>query len=439
MSGFFYKSILRTSQTISIENPVDFKQKLLAWASQFREVTFLDSNNYPQKHSSYDCVLAVDALTSIKTDSQNAFEKLKEYQQITKDWLFGYLSYDLKNDTEVLQSENHDQLEFDDLYFFQPKKVFLLRGNQLEQQYLNLCDDEFESDLQEILHFESSNSKINLPLSIQQRIPKQEYLEKVTEMLAHIQRGDIYEANFCMEFFAENAQIDPIEIYQKLNAISEPPFAAFFKHDCHFAISASPERYLRKLGNTLVSQPIKGTARRSQDQKEDLEIAEALYKNEKERAENIMIVDLVRNDLSKTAAKNSVQVEELCKVYSFTQVHHLISTITSEMESQYSAVDVIKSTFPMGSMTGAPKISAMKIIEKLEQTKRGIYSGAIGYFTPESDFDFNVVIRSILYNSKQKYVSFSVGSAITAEATPEGEYAECLLKAYAMFNVLTAK
>ena len=439
MSGFFTPKNVRSAKNILIENPELFKQNLLAWATQFREVTFLDSNNYPQNYSSYDCVLAVDALTSIKTDSQNAFDKLKEYQQITKDWLFGYLSYDLKNDTELLHSENYDQLEFPDLYFFQPKKIFLLSGNTLEQQYLNLCDDELESDIQEILNFSVSNPKSTLPISIEQRISKPEYLAKVTQMLAHIHRGDIYEANFCMEFYAENAQIDPIQIYQKLNAISEPPFAAFFKHDLHFAISASPERYLRKSGNKLISQPIKGTARRSQNEQEDLEIAQALSQNEKERAENIMIVDLVRNDLSKTAAKNSVQVEELCKVYSFKQVHHLISTITSEIDSQYSAVDVIKNTFPMGSMTGAPKISAMQIIEKLEETRRGLYSGAIGYFTPESDFDFNVVIRTILYNSKQKYVSFSVGSAITSEATAEAEYEECMLKAKAMLSVLSAK
>ena len=440
MSGFFTPNNVRSANNVLIENPEMFKRQLLAWATQFREVTFLDSNNYPQNYSSYDCVLAVDALTSIKTDSQNAFDKLKEYQQITKDWLFGYLSYDLKNDTEKLKSDNHDQLEFPDLYFFQPKKIFLLSGNTLEQQYLNLCDDELESDIQEILNFDRvSNPETTSPILIEQRISKPEYLSKVTQMLAHIHRGDIYEANFCMEFFAENAQIDPVQIYQKLNAISQPPFAAFFKHDFHFAISASPERYLRKSGDKLISQPIKGTARRSQNEQEDIEIAEALSQNEKERAENIMIVDLVRNDLSKTATKNSVQVEELCKVYSFKQVHHLISTITSEIDSQFSAVDVIKNSFPMGSMTGAPKISAMQIIEKLEETRRGLYSGAIGYFTPESDFDFNVVIRTILYNSKQKYVSFSVGSAITAEATAEAEYAECMLKANAMFTVLGAK
>ncbi len=155
------------------------------------------------------------------------------------------------------------------------------------------------------------------------------------------------------------------------------------------------------------------------------------------RSENIMIVDLVRNDLSRTAVKGSVKVEELCQVYSFRQVHQLVSTVVSEVEKTTSPVDILKETFPMGSMTGAPKISAMKIIEEEEETKRGLYSGAVGYFSPTGDFDFNVVIRSILYNKENKYVSFSVGGAITSKSTPEKEYEECLLKAKAMKHVLT--
>ena len=149
-----------------------------------------------------------------------------------------------------------------------------------------------------------------------------------------------------------------------------------------------------------------------------------------------MITDLVRNDLSRTAQKGTVQVQELCGIYSFQQVHQMISTITSKLDDKYSLIDVLKLTFPMGSMTGAPKISAMKIIEELEATKRGLYSGAIGYFSPNGDFDFNVVIRSILYNQEKKYVSFSVGSAITSLSNPEDEYEECMLKAGAMHEVL---
>jgi len=255
-------------------------------------------------------------------------------------------------------------------------------------------------------------------------------------MLHHIHIGDMYEANFCMEFYAENAVIDPQEKFRKLNEISQAPFSVFFKNHKHFLLSASPERYLKKVGETIISQPIKGTSKRAADPVEDEESKATLASDEKERAENIMITDLVRNDLSHTAQKGSVEVKELCGIYSFLQVHQMISTVVSKLDKQYSAVDVLKSTFPMGSMTGAPKISVMKIIENVEETKRGLYSGAVGYFTPESDFDFNVVIRSILYNQEKQYVSFSVGSAITSKSVPEKEYEECLLKARAMHEVL---
>lgn len=431
---------MRTKITKTIHNPTHFKQQLLKWSQQFREVVFLDSNEYQQNYSSYDCVLAVDAFTSIKTDYNNAFDELKQYQQQSKDWLFGYLSYDLKNGLEDLNSTNFDGLYFPDLFFFQPKKLFLLKGNQLEMLYLNLVDDEVENDFEEInLQNVENKTQIVTPsaVAVQQRVSKENYISKVANMLEHIHRGDIYEANFCIEFYAENATIQPVEIYQKLNSISKPPLATFFKNDAQYLLSASPERYLKKEGNKIISQPIKGTAKRFSDATLDKNSKTTLEQNPKERSENIMIVDLVRNDLSHTATKGSVEVEELCKIYTFEQVHQMISTVVSNVENTTSAVEIIKTTFPMGSMTGAPKISAMKIIEELEETKRGLYSGAVGYFTPDNDFDFNVVIRSILYYSKEKYLSFSVGSAITSLSNPEQEYEECLLKAKAMFEVLS--
>lgn len=427
---------MRVSIHKHISNPFDFKQQLLSWSQQFREVVFLEGNGYPEQYSSFDCILAVDAFTSIKTDFHNAFEDLKQYQQTTKDWLFGYLSYDLKNDIEDLKSHNFDGLEFPDLFFFQPKKVFLLKGNELEIQYLLFCDDEIEDDFNEIVESQKSKAESSASLKIQQRISKDLYVEKVNQMLHHIHIGDMYEANFCMEFYAENAVIDPQEKFRKLNEISQAPFSVFFKNNKHFLLSASPERYLKKVGETIISQPIKGTSKRAADPVEDKKSKAMLASDEKERAENIMITDLVRNDLSHTAQKGSVEVKELCGIYSFLQVHQMISTVVSKLDKQYSAVDVLKSTFPMGSMTGAPKISVMKIIENLEETKRGLYSGAVGYFTPEGDFDFNVVIRSILYNQEKQYVSFSVGSAITSKSIPEKEYEECLLKARAMHEVL---
>ncbi|MBK0368962.1 anthranilate synthase component I family protein [Flavobacterium agrisoli] len=431
---------MRVSVYKQVLEPQKLKKQLLNWAQQFREITFLDSNNYQQTFSSFDCLLAVDAFTAIQTDCFNAFEDLKQYQQTTKDWLFGYLSYDLKNDTENLSSKNFDGLHFPDLYFFQPKKLFILKGNRLEIQYLLVCDDELESDFNEIqaITFEEGSSKMQQheKTAIKQRISKELYFEKIKQVLEHIHRGDIYEANFCMEFFAENAIINPFEKFEKLNQISQAPFATFFKNNHFFVLSASPERYLRKTGQEIISQPIKGTSKRFENPIEDQESKIKLQNDTKERSENIMITDLVRNDLSKTAQKNSVEVTELCQIYSFLQVHQMISTVKSQLNENYDAISVLKTTFPMGSMTGAPKVSVMKIMEELELTKRGLYSGAIGYFTPNSDFDFNVVIRSILFNSKSQYLSFSVGSAITAMSQPNSEYEECLLKAKAMFEVL---
>lgn len=427
---------MRVSIHKNIANPKLFREQLLNWAQQFREVIFLDSNSYPQHYSNFDCVLAVDAFTSLKTDYYNAFEDLKQYQQNTKDWLFGYLSYDLKNDIENLNSNNFDGLKFPDLFFFQPKKLFILKGNEVEIQYLMMCDDEVEADFEEIIKIENETFVTLSGVEVKQRISKELYVQKVNKMLEHIHIGDMYEANFCIEFYAENANINPLEKFQKLNEISQAPFTVFFKNHKQYLLSASPERYLTKVGDKIISQPIKGTSKRFADPLEDEKAKAYLVSDEKERAENIMITDLVRNDLSHTAQKGSVEVEELCGIYSFLQVHQMISTVTSKLDPQYSAVDVLKTTFPMGSMTGAPKISVMEIIENLEETKRGLYSGAIGYFTPEGDFDFNVVIRSILYNQENQYVSFSVGSAITSLSIPEKEYEECLLKAKAMHEVL---
>ncbi|MBE7684537.1 anthranilate synthase component I family protein [Tenacibaculum piscium] len=435
----------RTQFNFEITTPTVFKEQLFAWSAQFDTAVWLDSNNYEQRYSSFDACLAVEEFTAIKTDTHNAFEKLKEYQSYTKDYLFGYISYDVKNDVENLTSTNFDGLHFPDLYFFQPQKLIFIKGNTVEFHYLQMIDDEIQQDFEQIKNSNShkitvANTSEKYPkkekITIKSRIQKEEYLQKVSTILTHIHRGDIYEANFCQEFYAENTSINPYEIYKNLNEISTPPFATFFKHEHFYLLSATPERYLKKEGCKIISQPIKGTAKRLKNSIEDKKNAFNLANDQKERAENIMIVDLVRNDLSKTAKKGSVQVEELCKIYPFKQVHQMISTVVSEVEKNTHIIDILKDTFPMGSMTGAPKVSAMKIIEQQEKTKRGLYSGTVGYFTPDEDFDFNVIIRSILYNSDSKYVSFSVGGAITAKSVPEKEYEECLLKAKAMKYVL---
>ncbi len=428
----------RTSIQFQIEDISEFKKQLLLWAQKFEIAVWLDSNNYGQKYSNFDAVLAVDVVSKMETSYKNAFSKLKKYQSEVKDFIFGYLGYDLKNDVENLTSSNFDGLNFPDLFFFQPKKLFFIKGNTVEIKYISAYENEIKTDLQ-FIHQQQTTVTLNSVegrIKIKLRIHKDDYYKKLNTLLNHIHRGDIYEANFCQEFYSENSEINPVEVYQNLNEISKPPFATFLKLNDNYLLSASPERYLKKDGERLISQPIKGTEKRASTKKADEKLIAALEQNAKERAENIMIVDLVRNDFSRFALKGSVKVDELCKVYTFEQVHHLISTVSCSVKNNIHPVDIIKNTFPMGSMTGAPKISAMKIMEELEETKRGLYSGAVGYFTPNGDFDFNVIIRSILYNATKKYVSYSVGGAITAQSIPEKEYEECLLKAKAMKQVL---
>jgi para-aminobenzoate synthetase component 1 len=284
-----------------------------------------------------------------------------------------------------------------------------------------------------------NNLKVNDLLNrniIQTDLSKEKYLEKIKSIKEHIQQGDIYEANFCYEYHAQNIQIEPLGIYQKLNERTQAPFSVFGKINHRYIISASPERFIKKEDNKVISQPIKGTIKRGKDEQEDLEMIQFLENNPKDRSENIMIVDLVRNDLSKIANPASVVVEELCKIYTFKNIHQMISTVSAKIEN-VTSIDIIKALFPMGSMTGAPKIRAMELMEHFEENKRGLYSGAIGYFAPNGDFDFNVAIRTLLYDEIQKTISFSVGGAITDLSLPEQEYEETLLKAEAIIKALT--
>ena len=428
---------MRRAKEIEVNDIPDFKIKLLKWAQSYSEVTWLDSNQCSQAYSNFDAVLAVDAFTSLQTGFDQAFAQLHDYHLKTSDWIFGYLSYDLKNNLEDLESSNFDGLRFPELFFFQPKKLFFFKNSTVTIQYLDCVFKEMDNDLFQIKKTATStfNGIKHNALKIKPRLSQQDYIDLIHKLKSHIQRGDIYEANFCQEFYA-NGEIDPLLTFERLQDLSLPPFAVFFKNESHFLLSASPERYLKKEGNLLISQPIKGTAARSSNATEDLNLKNNLLADPKERSENVMIVDLVRNDLSRIAKKGSVLVEELHAIYSFKQVHHLISTIKAELRPEISAVDAICASYPMGSMTGAPKISAMKIIENLECSKRGLYSGSVGYFTPDGNFDFNVVIRSILYNAKTSYVSLSVGSAITAKSVPKKEYEECLIKAKALIEVL---
>ncbi len=417
----------------SLKNPqniLEFKQKALHWANQFEVCCFLDSNQYKDVYSGYDFLLAAGCKQELKVTNGNAFNQLKTFYEQHKQWVFGFFSYDLKNDTENLRSANPDYLNFPELYFFIPQSLIVSKNGMVE---VIIGEDDL---LDQIRDFKPLNEAIREELHINSRITRSDYINSVNALKSHILRGDTYEVNFCQEFFAENAQIDPVQTFELLNQLSPTPFAGYFKLYNQYILSATPERFMCKRGNKLISQPIKGTAKRSADLEEDNAIKAALRNDSKEQAENVMIVDLVRHDLTKSAVKGSVKVEELFGIYSFPQVHQMISTISCELNPAIHFVDAIRNAFPMGSMTGAPKVKAMQLIERYETTKRGLYSGSFGCISPDGEFDFNVVIRSILYNAKNQYLSFQVGGAITYQCEAEKEYEECLLKASAILKVL---
>ncbi len=289
----------------------------------------------------------------------------------------------------------------------------------------------------EIVHTPTAIESINpLGIKLKYRTPKKEYIADVNKIQDAIRSGSVYELNYCQEFYAEAVTLDPVDLFKRMRQINAAPFSVFFKWQGQYLMSASPERFLAKRGAQLIAQPIKGTRRRLAD-----EVADNVQRNElrscvKERAENVMIVDLMRNDLARCCEVGTIKVEELFGIYSFSRVHQMISTIAGNVKEGISFEEILEKTFPMGSMTGAPKVEAMKLIDQFEKVKRGWFSGSIGYVSPNGDFDLNVVIRTLIYNSKAGYLSLQTGGAITIDSVPEQEYQESLLKAEAWIQLL---
>lgn len=437
MSNTSFKSC-----TFSISDFKEIKEKVLNWVQQFNTFSFLDNHQYQIEPHTMECLLAAGIKRQVKVDAGNALEELQKFISIsphksdrdgqTGSWLFGHLGYDLKNETEGLTSSKKSCIQFPDLFFFEPEIIIRITENEMVIEA-----DEPESIFKNIIATPVSSTITSQPTApvIQNRISQEEYISTIKKLQQHILRGDCYEINFCQEFFAEATIIDPVTIYKKLSAVSPNPFSVLYKMDNQWLICASPERFLKKEGSKILSQPIKGTSKRVGVDKDELSRVELLH-SAKDRSENVMIVDLVRNDLAKLCMEGTVQVDELYGVYSFPQVHQMISTISGELKPGVSFSDIMKATFPMGSMTGAPKRNVIQLIEKYERTKRGIFSGAVGYISPDGDFDFNVVIRSIMYNADTAYLSFQTGSGITFYSDPEKEWEECELKAGAIRKVL---
>lgn len=422
-----------TNCTFTISDFEQAKEKVLNWTQRFNTFCFLDNHQYHIEPHSMECLLAAGVKNELKINAGNALLQLQSFINKNKGWLFGHLGYDLKNETEQLSSNHPDGIQFPDLFFFEPEviirlteKEMLIEANEPEAVF-SAIDGQVPSLIP------SSTTRV----TIQNRISKEEYLAILNQLKQHILRGDCYEINFCQEFFAEDAVLDPLAVYKKLSTVSPNPFSVLYKVNDQWLICASPERFLKKQGNKILSQPIKGTSKRitGDDKKDDLSKKELLL-SPKDRSENVMVVDLVRNDLAKVCKEGTVKVDELYGIYSFPQVHQMISTVSGELKENISFSEIIKATFPMGSMTGAPKKRVMELIEQYEKTKRGIFSGAVGYISPNGEFDFNVVIRSIMYNAASKYLSFQAGSGITFYSDPEKEWEECMLKAEAIKRVL---
>ncbi len=412
-----------------------YERKLYGMASQCKHAAVLTDkypfyNGHAQQYHEFDLLAGFDALDLFQGD----FDALERGATGLNDWLLGYFSYGLANQVEpgVLTKMTNDKFDFGPLSFFRPRYLIRKQGGNWYLGYDSKTDTpasgrQFLAKINALPMDESvfSSSRPDF----KGRASRAQYLQAVSKLKEHIRRGDIYEINYCFELFSEDATINPVAVFDRLMGVSPMPFGVFYKQNDSYLIGASPERYLRKRGARILSQPMKGTIQRGRHAGEDLQVMRGFLASEKERAENIMIADLVRNDLSRVAARGTVRVDELCGIFSYPGLYQMVSTISAQMHPDAVWLAPLKAAFPMGSMTGAPKIKAMQLIDRYELSPRGLYSGAVGYITPELDYDFNVVIRSFLYNEATRYLSYSVGSAITAGCNPEEEYRECLLKA----------
>lgn len=413
----------------------DIKRRMLNWANQFSILLFLDSNSYDDSYGRYECLLATGDEHSDKISS---LDELGTAHTDTNDWWFGHICYDYKNELEPkLASAHAEVMGFPQFRFFRPQTVCYISRGQKELT-IETIGVEPDSIYEAILSTPLVTDVPNIPsISFQKRINKEEYLQCIDTLRRHIADGDCYEINFCNEGFSSGVAIEPLTVFHALNRLSPAPFAAYYKSDSAYLMCSSPERYLHKTGNTILSQPIKGTIKRGGNEAEDKLKKDQLYNSEKDRAENVMIVDLVRNDLARSCETGSVKVDELFGIYTYPQVHQMTSTISGKLKNDTGFADAIKYSFPMGSMTGAPKVKVMQLIEQYEHSRRELFSGTVGYISPEGDFDFNVVIRSLFYNSRIQYLSYQTGGAITYDSDPLQEWEEMRLKAWAMERIFS--
>ena len=423
----------RKEKVFNVENINDFKDKLLFFSKSKENVILLDSNS---KKNDYEFIFSYGKISELKS-FDNSLDKLDNYIKQVDDWIFGFVSYDLKDEIEGFSSKNLKYFDVPNLSFFQPSTIWVFDGVKLKALYFD--EKELFDVWNEInkIHISCDSIKSNPNVELTGRLSKEEYIKKIKNIKKRIKMGDTYELNFCFDFFNDNTKINPENTFKKLNKLTESPMSVYYKDHHLHVLSSSPERFIKRNKKTIISQPIKGTKKRGKNIDEDVFLINSLKNSIKEKSENHMIVDLVRNDFSRIAKKGSVKVTELSKINTYKNIHQMVSTIEAQIENDMFFSTILKSTFPMGSMTGAPKIKTMKIIDELEETSRGIYSGAIGYIDPNKNFDFNVVIRTIIYDDKLSKISVNVGSGITFKSDPKDEYEECLTKIDALKKSLS--
>jgi len=363
----------------------------------------------------------------------SVLERFQQWLDSKTEWSFGLISYDVRLLIERLPVRKDFDPSLPLISWFRPLVLIERRGSQLfiRKNHSVFSDDELVRRVSETDDIHPHPSIVLNAL-----VCREAYIEQAGSLLRHIRLGNAYEVNYCIPFRAEASLPGPYSVWRRLAESTAAPMAGYFRSGDHHLLSASPERFLQRTGQTIRSQPIKGTIRRGSTLEEDTALRSQLASSEKDMSENVMIVDLVRNDLSRSALPGTVRVEELFGIHSFRTVHHMISTVCAEVPANTSFTQLMRDTFPMGSMTGAPKVEAMKLIDAHETRPRGWYSGTLGYITPEGDFDLNVVIRSLVYDDKSQQLSCTVGSALTTHADPGMEYEECLLKLEAIRRVL---
>jgi para-aminobenzoate synthetase component 1 len=405
------------------------KNQAIQWANKhFNFFCFLDSNAY--KHGfgnqEFDWIIGMG-------NSLFQPKSLMEFlESENEDRKFYHFTYDLKNWIEpLLSSTNKSRFQVQPINILDPEVVLLCKDNKLwiernKSNYKKIINSIGQEEVE--TNFKPTDG-------LQGKWTEEEYINAYNRCLKELQQGNIYEVNLCQEFYMNDFDTPILPLFFAMNDSAKAPFSSLFKMGEYWIASVSPERFLFQDGQKIVSQPIKGTRKRGKTDAEDLALVDELKNSLKENSENTMIVDLVRNDLSFYAQKASVEVEDLCKIYTFPHVHQMISTISCQLNSEKDFWNAFLQAYPMGSMTGVPKISAMELIDDVEDFKRNSYSGTIG-FKKGNTADFNVLIRSLMINEKLKMAHLPVGGAITIRSSAEEEYQECLVKMNGINKIL---